>query len=490
MFNKKDVNMLEGPIVKGLLTIAIPVMIMNIVQSLFNIVDMTILKAYDTDNAVGAVGVCGYLTSLMTGLVIGVASGSNVVVAKHIGKKDEESAQKAVGTSLVFSVLGGLLLLVIGVSCANLFLTWMNCAPTLLPSAALYFRLYFLGIPILMVYNFSAALLRSTGDTKRPMIYLTLGGVIKIGCTFLFVAVFKWQVVGVALATIISWAISAFLAVRALVKNEGVVKIKKEHLRIYKEELKEMLYLGIPAGMQQALYSIANVVISATVNTFGESATIGISIANQFDGILYQISTAPALAVMPYVSQNIGAGNIDRAKKAVSRGMMITILLGVSFGMLSAILSAQLSSIMSDNPEVIAYSQQKMWLISPTYFLSGINEILGAAMRGMRKPIVATVCTLIFMCAIRFVWVYLIFPLFPVDHALTYLYLIWPIGWILSIITLLCFYFPTVKQLRKNQLMHATINTEGQEETDEQVFDNEETFEYEQELETDSQTDN
>ncbi len=455
MLKKNDVNMLSGSIMKGLLIIAIPVMVMNVIQSLFNIVDMTILSKAKTggDTAVGAVGTCGVLITLMTSLVTGVASGASVVVARYIGKKDEEGVNKAVGTSIVFSVLGGIVMLIIGVCFAEVFLRWINCNPSQLKAAALYFRLYFIGAPILMLYNYCAALLRSTGDSLRPMIFLTISGVVKVGLNFIFVLVFRMQVVGVALSTIISWLVAAFLGVYALVRNKSVVKINRKYLRLYKNELKEMLFLGIPAGLQAALYSVANIIITATVNSFGPDAQTGVSIANTFDGILYQIATAPAMAVMPYVSQNASAGNIKRARQSVVKGMLITVALGASFGALSAIFSGSLSSIMTDSPSVIKFSQQKMIIVSSTYFICGINEIFGAAMRGMRKPIVATVCTLIFMCAIRFVWVWWIFPLFPEGNALTYLYLIWPIGWVLSILTLLCFYFPTVKKLkRKEQL--------------------------------------
>lgn len=447
---KKDVDMLSGPIVKGLLTIAIPIMIMNVIQSLFNIIDMTVLKMYDTDGgySVGAVGASGTLISLITGLMVGISSGANVAVARLIGKGDKEMTDRTIGTSIVFAFLGGVALMVIGVVFAKVFLIWMNCPQKLLSQAVLYFRLYFLGVPILMVYNFCASLLRSTGDSKRPMLFLTLGGVLKVIFTFVFVAIFKMEVVGVALATIISWLVALYLGFNALVKNQGPVKIKKEYLKLYSQELKEILYLGVPAGLQQALYSIANVIIAATVNSFGEDATTGISIANTFDGLLYQISVAPSLAVMPYVSQNAGNGNIKRARQAVLRGTLITVALGATFGALSAIFSTQLSSIMSSNPVVIEYSRQKMVIISSTYFICGINEILGATMRGLRRPIIATICTMIYMCGIRFIWVYLIFPLLP---TLTFLYLIWPIGWILSISTLLLFYFPTVKKLKAKQ---------------------------------------
>lgn len=442
----KDVNMLSGSIVKGLLSISIPVMVMNVLQSLFNIVDMTVLKTYDTSGgtAVGAVGVCGTLITLITGLVIGVSSGANVAIARRIGMKDQASVDRAVGSAMAFSIAAGLALAVIGITFAEVFLGWANCPDELLSQAALYFRLYFAGVPILMVYNFCASIMRSTGNSRGPMIYLTVGGVIKVTFNLVFTAVLKMGVTGVALATILSWSTSAILGLWSLSHNDSAVKLRFKGIRFHKRELADMLRTGVPAGLQQSLYSVANVLISATVNSFGPEATTGISIANIYDGILYQIATATALAVMPYVSQNVGCGNIKRATQSVWKGILITTCLGASFGALSAIFSGPLSSIMSDDPAVIAYSQQKMIIVSSTYFICGINEIFGAALRGMGKPVPATIATLIFMCAIRFPWVWFIFPLLP---NLTFLYLIWPIGWILSISMLLCYYVPTVKTL-------------------------------------------
>ena len=447
---KKDVNMLSGPIVKGLLTIALPIMVMNVIQSLFNIIDMAVLKQFGAEDAVGAIGASGTLISLITGLMVGISSGSNVVIARYIGQGNKERVERAIGTSLLFSLLGGIMLTVIGISFAEVFLGWMNCPAELMDDAVLYFRLYFAGVPILMVYNFCAAILRSTGDSRRPMIFLTIGGVLKVLFNLLFVAVFDMTITGVAFATIISWATACALAFYALAKNNSIARINFKKIAFYPQELKEILFIGIPAGLQQALYSIANVIITAQVNSFGKAATTGVSIANTFDGILYQISVAPSLAVMPYVSQNIGNRNIKRATQSVSRGMLITIVLGATFGSLSALFSGQLSSIMSSSPEVIRFSQQKMVIISSTYFICGINEIMGASLRGMRRPLTAMISTMIFMCAIRFVWVYLVFiPLKDsMSDPLTVLYLIWPIGWILSILTLLCFYFPTVKKFK------------------------------------------
>ena len=443
---KKDINMLSGSIVKGLLAFSVPIMVMNVMQSLFNIIDMTILKTCDAGNgsAVGAVGVCSTLIGLITGLVIGISTGANVTIAKHIGRRDRKQIEQAVGTSVAVSVVSGILIGVIGITFAKTFLRWTNCPEQLLSDAVLYFRLYFAGVPLLMIYNFAAAILRSAGNSRQPMVFLTVGGAMKVLLTFLLVAVFRMGVRGVAIATVVSWAISAGMGLLALVRTDSIIKLRFRSIWFYKRELASILRIGVPSGLQRGLYSVANVIIAATVNSFGAAATTGISIANNYDNILYNICTATSLAVMHYVSQNIGAGNVKRAMSSVWKGIAITVCFGGFFGALSALFSRELSSIMSSDPTVIDYSRQKMIIISSTYFICGINEIFGAALRGMGKPMAATVATLIFMCAFRFLWVYMIFPLLP---NLTFLYLVWPIGWILSIITLLFVFFPTAKKL-------------------------------------------
>lgn len=446
---RRDVNMLSGSIVKGLMTISIPIMVMNVIQSLFSIIDMTILKSYDAGGgiAVGAVGVCSTLITTITGLVIGISSGANVVIARHIGRRDALHVSRAVGTSMAFSVVSGLVLTLIGLTFANPLLVMVNCPDSLRDQAAIYFRLYFAGVPLLMIYNFSVSVLRSVGNSRQPMIFFTTGGAIKVAFSYLLIAVYDMGVVGVALATIISWFAMAAMSVFTLFRTDSIVKLRLKNLRFYKQELLDILRIGVPAGLQKGLYSVANVIISATVNTFGDLATTGISIANQFDNILYQISCATSFAVMPYVSQNVGSRNIKRAMESVWKGILITVALGASFGSLSAIFSRELSSIMSSDPTVINFSQQKMIIISSTYFICGINEIFGAALRGMGKPVAATTATLVFMCLLRFVWVYLIFPLCP---NLTFLYLVWPVGWTLSIISLLFVFIPTARKLAKS----------------------------------------
>lgn len=457
MRNSKVVDMLSGSITKGLLSMAIPIMIMNVMQSLFNIIDMTALRYFADDRAVGAVGACGTLITLCTSLLIGISSGANVIVAKRIGADDKERADKAVMTSILLALTGGFILMIIGVTFAETFLKMTNCPASLLGQATLYFKIYFYGIPIMMLYNFCASILRAIGDTKRPMYFLIFGGIIKAVSTVIFVTVFDMNVEGVALATIVSNLIASALAFCTLLKSKDIIHINFKKIKFDISELKEILFIGIPAGLQSALYSLANVVITTAVNSFGADATTGISIANQFDGILYQISYAPSLATIPYVAQNIGAGNIKRVKQTVIRAVLITTAFGATFGSLSAIFSGQLSSIMSSSRAVIEFSRQKMIIISSTYFICGINEVLGGVLKGMGKPILPTVSTLIFMCLFRFVWVYAIFPHHP---NLTFLYLVWPIGWILSIITLLAAYFPAISKLQK-QNSRLEENTHG-----------------------------
>ena len=452
MLKRKDVNMLGGSIVKGLLAMALPIMLANVIQSMYNIIDMRVLKQFDPGDglAIGAVSACSNLTSLITALVIGISTGSNVIVARYIGRKDPESRDRAMHTALAFSILAGIVLTLIGLVGAPYFLTWTNTDPELMPQAVLYFRMYFSGVVVLLTHNFLASFLRATGDSRRLMATSLIGGAVKVVGTFLFVGGSKLGIMGVSLATLASWFVYVGLDLRVLLpKDRAAVQVRLKDIRFHKKEMKEIIHVGAPAGLQQALYSIANVIIVSTVNSFGKEATTGLGIANQYDNILYQICTAVTVSVMPYVSQNIGAGNVKRAKQAMLRGFLITFSIAGGLGVLSAAFSYSLAGFMSGNPVVIAHAREKMIIISSTYFLCGTDRIIGQSLRAMGKPMAATISTMVWMCAFRFFWVYVVYPFLPQGN-LTSLYLVWPIGWILSIITLLCIFFPTVKKLSKN----------------------------------------
>lgn len=445
---KRNVDMLSGSITKGLLALCIPVIVMNVLQNLFNMIDMAVLRnfAVNADIAIGAIGATGFLTTLVTSLIFGVATGANVILARNLGRNDREAVKRTVGTAMAFVMLGSAVLMLVGIAGARQFLVWTNCDEALLPDATMYFQLYFASVPFVVFCNFGGALLRAKGDSNGPMLYMTIGGVVKVLASAFAVAVLKMGLLGVSLASVVSWLVTSLLYARAMWRRDNPVYIESKDVRFAATELKGMLHIGIPAGMQTALYSIANVVIQTAVNSFGKEATAGLGIANIYDGIIYNISVGAAAAVMPYMSQNIGAGNLDRARKTMVTGIWITMALGGSLGALSAIFSGPLSAIMSADPKVIAYSQQKMIVVSSCYFLSGINEIMCAALRALKKPIVPTIATLVYMCGIRFIWVYGIFPLVPQN--LTFLYLIWPIGWVLSILTLLPYYIYHIRKLQ------------------------------------------
>lgn len=444
---KNNVNMLEGSIYKGLLAMTMPIMLMNVVQRMFNVIDMTVLGRFANDTAVGAVGACGTLAGVCTSLIIGVSVGANVVIAKHIGHNDKESSQKAVGCAILFSIISGFVLSIIGVTFAETFLRWTNCPEQLLSMAVTYFKIYFIGVPVILFYTFCAAIIRSVGDTKSLMFYSLLGGVIKVILNLFTIIVLNWGVIGVAVATIISNGVSGALCFNAITKKNEYIRFDVKKLRIYGSELKQMLRIGIPTGLQTALYSFANTVIVAAVNGFGPNATTGLSIANEFDGILYLIIHSPSLAVTPFVAQNLGAKNIQRVKESIKKSIVITTIFGATIGAFSAIFSGELSSIMSSTPEVIMYSQQKMIIVSSTYFICGINEVFSGALRGLGKPLVPTISTLIFMFFLRIFWVRFIFPL---CKTLTFLYLVWPIGWTLCIIVAIIVLVPTIKKIEKN----------------------------------------
>ena len=427
---KSNVNMLSGSITKGLITLIIPIMIMNVFQSLIGVIDMTVLGILVDDNAVGAVGTCGTLISLITGLIIGVSTGANVVVAKHVATGNKEKVERSVGTALFFAILMGVILAVFGIVFAEMLLVSINCPESLLPMATNYFRLYFAGVPLLFLYNFSASILRSIGDTKRPMYFMCGGGILKVIFNFVLTISFNFTVEGVGIATIVSWLFAGILCLRLLMKKDSKAPFKFKNFRFYFKELGNMLFIGIPLGLQSVMYSFANVAITATVNALGPEATKGMSIANQYDAIMYHIAMAPSYAIAAYVSQNVAAKNVQRAKKAIYTAISITFVLGASLGGLMALCSKPLCLIMTKNPEVIKYAQQKMVIISTLYFLVGVADTLGSALRAIEKPIFPTITTLLFMCLIRFPWVWYVYPLLP---SLTFLYLIWPIGWVLSI---------------------------------------------------------
>ena len=448
LFGKNSVDMLNGPIFRGILKVAIPIMVMNIMQLMFNAADVAILGIFVNDTAVAAVGTNGALISLITGLFIGIAAGANVIVAKYIGQNKPERIEKAIGSSILIAFLGGVLVTIVGVSLAGTFLKWMKCDENVIGLATKYLRIYFLGAPVMFVYNFCAQIMRAKGDAIRPMIYLIVSGVVNVILNVVFVLAFNTDVEGVAIATIVSQALSATLAIIALSKDKGIVRLRVSRLKFYKEEIMDLLKVGVPSGLQSCMFAVGNIFIQSAINQMGELAMAGVTISNQFDGILYFLIYAPALAAMSFVSQNYGANNIERIKKIVIESIKIVLLFGIVVGFLFFIFAEPLCYLITDTPEVVALAKERMAVLTTTYFLAGILDTFSYALRGMGKPFVSMMVTLVFCCIFRIAWIYLVFP---INQSLTFLTLAWPISWILATIVDVIIFLSTYKKLKIKQ---------------------------------------
>ena len=442
----KNTNMLSGSITKGLVSMSIPIMIVNIMNSLFNMFDMVALRIFSNESAVGAVGACGMLVTLCTSLLVGISVGTNVIVAKRIGAGDQNRTEKAVTTSLLISVVGSFALLIIGVVFSETFLEWTNCPDELLPQATKYFEIHFYGLPFYMFYTFCASVLRAMGDTKRPMYFMILGGIIKVILTLLFITTFNMDVEGVAYATVIAHLVESSLTFFAVYKTREHFCINLKKIEFEVKAFKDILQNGIPTGIHSAMFAFMNVIISSTVNSFGKDATTGIAIASQFDVILYNICYAPSLAITPYVAQNIGANNLKRVKQTVVRGVMVTTAFGAFFGAVLMILSKPLVMAMSSSTVIIGFALQKLVITSPTYLICGIQDVFGGVFRGLGKPNIPTLVTLMCVCPLRIVWVYFIFPFFP---NITFLYTVCSVEWALTSLIQFIIYLITVARMQR-----------------------------------------
>ena len=442
----KEIDMLSCPVTKGLFAMAFPIILMNVFQQLFNAIDMAVLGEYAGDTAVGAVGVCGVYIALFFGLVNGLATGTNIVISRCLGLRERERAERTIGTSMISGLFVGFLLLGIGVLLAHPLLLMVDCDAQLLGEATRYFRLYFCGLPACVLYLSSNSVLRARGETRLPMIYLIIGAAAKVVLNFVFVAGLGMKVDGVAYATILSNVITAVLTFRAVYKMEGSMRFYWKNMRIFRQELGQILATGIPVGVEQMLYSCANLAILAVVNGYGPDTTTGYTISLQFNNIIYNVCVCTSFAVMPFVAQNAGAGNFARVREITRKSVLLTTALGGGCGWLFAIFSRPLASLMSKSPAVIETASKQIVLISGLYFICGIAYALNAVLRGLGRPIIPTVSSMLFMFALRFLWVWFIYPLCP---NIVFLYTVWPVSWVLCSITGFAFCLPTLRRLEK-----------------------------------------
>lgn len=451
MAKNYEMNMSEGSLLRKIILYALPLIATNVLQLLFNAADVAVLGKFIHDKsladaAVAAVGSTGALINLIIGLFVGLSVGANVLVARCAGKGDADCAKKVVGMSMLVSVIMGVALLFVGFFFSRTFLSWMSCPDDVIDMATKYMKIFFIGMPIMMLYNFSASILRAVGDTVRPLIFLIIGGVINLALNIMFVLVFKKDVEGVAIATVAAQAISAVLCVITLLKSKGYAQLDIRYIKFFKRELIDMIKIGLPAGLQGCLFSISNVMVQSTVNSYGKVVMAGNTVAAQIEGFIYNACNSVSLTALAFVSQNYGAKKPERIRLVVKEVLAVVGVLAITMSAVAVIFSKPLSLLFNDSTEAVAVAQTRLRYVGSTYLLCGIMDVMGNVMRGLNKSTTAMVVSLLGSCLFRIVWIHTIYLLSP---SLPMLYIVFPISWILTSSIHFAIYFPTMKKVEK-----------------------------------------
>ena len=455
-----EIDMCHGPILSKMLRFSIPLMCSSVLQLLFNAADIVVVGRWAGDNSLAAVGSNTALIGLLTNLFVGLAVGANTLAAKSFGARDREELHRVVHTSILLSILSGVLLAVVGFFGARTILTWMQTPDNVLGLAALYLRIYFLGMPATMVYNFGAALLRAEGDTQRPLYFLSLAGVVNIVLNLFFVIVCHLDVAGVAIATVISQCISAALVLRCMTKDTGPLHLDLRKLRIHSRTMGKILQVGLPAGFQGILFSLSNVVIQSSVNTFGEVIMAGNSAAANIEQFVYVSMNAMYQATISFVSQNYGAGNYHRIRKIVIRAQICVLVVGLVLGNLATLFGRDLLAIYTTSPAVIDAGLIRMRIVCTTYAVCGMMDVMVGGLRGIGYSVMPMLVSLVGACGLRLLWIATIFQL-PQFHTIQMLYWSYPVSWVITLgAHVLCFLW-AMKRVRRRLLGDGSPVPEG-----------------------------
>lgn len=421
-----EMDMCTGPVFKKLVIFAIPLMISGILQLLFNAVDIIVVGQFSGNQDLAAVGSTSSIINLNTKMFIGLSVGTNVMVAKYFGGKEEQCVRETVHTAILTALIAGIMLVFVGLLAARPMLIWMGTPEDVLAGAVLYMQLYFLGMPFFMLYNFGAAVLRAIGDTKRPLYYLMISGAVNVILNMIFVIFFQLGVAGVAIATVISQGISAVCVMRCLCTTDGSYRVERSALRIYKHRLVEMLQIGLPAGLQGILITFSNVLIQSSINSFGSIAMAGCTAASNIESFLHAAVNAVTQTCLSFISQNMGAKQYQRVKTILWECILLAVLLGTGLGALVYALKVPLLHIYSPDLAVVAMGIEKLKVICLPYALFGLMDLLPGALRGMGYSLQPTLITLAGTCLFRIAWVLFAFPEY---HTLYSLYISYPISW-------------------------------------------------------------
>lgn len=440
--------MCEGSILQLIVRFAVPLLITGVLQVLFNAADVMVVGKFGEDHSLAAVSSTGAVTALIVNLFIGLSVGTNVLCARFFGAKDKSAFSETVHTSMVIAVIMGVSLTVVGLLFSHPLLKLMDVPEEVLPGATLYMQLYFLGMVPSLVYNFAAAVLRSVGDTKRPMYFLILSGVINVILNLIFVIVFKLDVAGVALATIISQIVSAVLTVICLMRESEDVRLCINKLKIHKARLIQIIRVGLPAGLQSTMFSIANVVVQSSLNSFGADIIAGSGAAGSIESLLFTALDAIYQAVVSFTAQNFGRRQYKRILKAQLWGQLLVYTFGLALSVLAVVFAEPLLSLYADSPAEIAAGVDRMHMIGFSVFIYASSNIAVATIRGLGYSLTPMITSLICVCGARLLWIFTVFQT-EKYHTITGLYAAFPVSYILSLVvqvTCLVFIFRNAKR--------------------------------------------
>lgn len=410
---KQKLDMLNGSIWNKLPVFALPIAATGILEQLFNASDIAIVGNFaqtDKTAAVAAVGANSPIIGLILNLFIGIALGANVVIANAIGRDDRQTVQKAVHTSMVVSVIGGVLVAIIGELIAEPLLTVLNVPDDVLELALLYLRIYFLGMPVILLYNFEAAIFRSIGETKMPLIALTLSGILNVLLNLFFVIVLKMSVNGVATATVLANVVSAGILYIKLIKSDKYIKVEFKKLRIDGKVFAKIMQIGLPAGIQSAVFAVANIVIQGAINSLGTTVIAASSAAFNIEIIAYNVMNSFSQACTTFVGQNFGANKIDRCKKTLFLCLIEDAIASGTAILIVLITGKFLLSIFNNNPEVIEIGYTRLVIIFIAYIFSMLYEVMSGYLRGFGFSLVPAILTTIGVCVLRIIWINTVFP--------------------------------------------------------------------------------
>ena len=444
-----EIDMCNGPLFGKIVLFAVPLMLSGILQLLFNAADVVVVGKFAGHESLAAVGATTSLVNLLVNVFIGLSVGANVLVARYYGGQHLKDLEETIHTTMLLALIGGMILIVLGVGLTPPLLRLMGTPENVLPLSVLYLRIIFIGMPVTLIYNFGAAILRGVGDTRRPLYFLSTAGIINVILNLIFVIKFSMGVAGVALATILSQCISAVLIVQCLMRSDTYYRLQLRKLRLVPEKVREIVRIGVPAGLQGAIFSVSNVLIQSSINSFGDIAMAGNTAASSIEGFVYSGMNAVYQTALSFTSQNFGAKQFQRMTKILLYCLGLVTVVGLVLGNGVVLLGPLLISIYNDNPEVIAYGVLRLKIIGSAYFICGVMDTMVGALRGMGYSMVPMFVSLTGACAFRVIWIFTVFVMY---RSLETLYISYPVSWIITAAAHVVCYVVIRKKMGRTQV--------------------------------------